>query len=63
MLESDEEPGLPVIVQIVMDNQSPGVLAVLVPASNINNRGSTIDLRTVETAQWAGPVEPPPVTR
>ena len=57
MLNSDEEPGLPMIVQVVYYWESGRSLA-LIPASHPKDSGRVQDLRNLD-AVWAGPIELP----
>jgi hypothetical protein len=59
MLNPNEEPGLPTIVQVVSDWETGRSLA-LIPASRPKASGRVEDLREVD-AMWAGPLELPAV--
>jgi hypothetical protein len=59
MLNPHEEPGVPMIVQIVFDWET-GRSLVLVPTSHPKNSGMVQDLRELD-ALWAGPIELPKV--
>jgi hypothetical protein len=59
MLNHNEEPGLPTIIQIVSDWET-GRLLALIPAASPKAFGSVQDLRELD-AMWAGPIELPVV--
>ncbi|HKY72190.1 MAG TPA: hypothetical protein VJL88_09745 [Nitrospira sp.] len=62
MLNPEEEPGLPTIVQVVYDWKSRHLIA-LVPASRYPTLDSAVvDPQKVD-ALWAGPLAIPSVTR
>lgn len=61
MVYPNEEPGLPIVVQIIMDtSESPPALHVLVRASNPKAQAMVYELQNVD-AIWAGPLELPSV--
>jgi hypothetical protein len=57
MLNPNEEPGLPTIVQVVSDWETGRSLA-LIPASHPKASGRVEDLRDLD-AMWAGPLDVP----
>jgi hypothetical protein len=57
MLNPSEEPGLPMIVQLVSDWET-GRSVVLIPSSHPKDAGMVQDLRDLD-ALWAGPLELP----
>ena len=59
MLNPNEEPGLPTIVQVVSDWETGRSLA-LIPASHPKASGRVEDLRDLD-AMWAGPLDVPAV--
>ena len=59
MLNPGEEPGLPMIVQIICDWETGRSLAITPPA-NPRASGTVEDLRDLD-AMWAGPIELPVV--
>ena len=60
MLDPSQEPNLPTIVQIVLDQKSRRWLA-LIPASHYpQTSGQELALQSVD-AMWAGPIELPAV--
>ena len=61
MLNPSEEPGLPMIVQIISDWES-GRSFALIPPSNLKDSGTVLDLRELD-ALWAGPIELPNVIK
>lgn len=59
MLNPNEEPGLPTIVQVVSDWETGRSLA-LIPVSHTTASARVEDLRDLD-AMWAGPLEVPSV--
>lgn len=59
LLNPNEEPGLPTIVQILSDWETGRSIAII-PPSHPRSSGRVQDLRDID-ALWAGPVELPVV--